>query len=138
MALVLRNLYEQHENEGSWFGLWGLNHIYGVGAVLPGFATAGEAMDSLAVRRAARWLNERQNPDGGWGETCASYVDVQARGPGDSTASQKAWALLGLIAAGRADSPAANRAALYLPAPQPTHGPWDTASFTACRVASSG
>jgi squalene-hopene/tetraprenyl-beta-curcumene cyclase len=132
MARGLRYLYEQQENEGSWFGRWGVNHIYGVGAVLPGFAAAGEAMDSLAVRRAARWLNERQNPDGGWGETCASYVDVQARGRGESTASQTAWALLGLIAAGRADSPAAHRGVLYLLERQRTDGAWDEESFTGC------
>jgi squalene-hopene/tetraprenyl-beta-curcumene cyclase len=89
-------------------------------------------MDSLAVRRAARWLNERQNPDGGWGETCASYVDVQARGRGDSTPSQTAWALLGLVAAGRADSRAAHRGALFLLERQRTDGAWDEESFTGC------
>jgi squalene-hopene/tetraprenyl-beta-curcumene cyclase len=132
MARGLRYLYEQQENEGSWFGRWGVNHIYGVGAVLPGLAAAGEAIDSLAVRRAVRWLNERQNPDGGWGETCASYVDVQARGRGESTPSQTAWALLGLVAAGRAESRAAHRGALFLLERQRTDGAWDEESFTGC------
>jgi squalene-hopene/tetraprenyl-beta-curcumene cyclase len=131
-ARGLRYLYAQQEKEGSWFGRWGVNHVYGVGAVLPALAAAGEAMDSLAVRRAVRWLNERQNPDGGWGETCASYVDVQARGRGDSSASQTAWALLGLVAAGRADSAAARRGALWLIERQRSDGAWEEESFTGC------
>jgi squalene-hopene/tetraprenyl-beta-curcumene cyclase len=132
MARGLRYLYGQQEHEGSWFGRWGVNHLYGVGAVLPGLAAASEATDSLAVRRAVRWLSERQNPDGGWGETCASYVDVEARGRGDSTPSQTAWALLGFIAAGRADSRAAHRGALFLLERQRTDGAWDEDSFTGC------
>jgi squalene-hopene/tetraprenyl-beta-curcumene cyclase len=89
-------------------------------------------MDGLAVRRAVRWLIERQNPDGGWGETCASYVEVEARGRGASTASQTAWALLGLVAAGRADSEAARRGALYLMDRQQADGSWEEESFTGC------
>ena len=131
-ARGLRYLYDQQEKEGSWFGRWGVNHIYGVGAVLPGLAAAGEPMDSLAVRRAVRWLIERQNPDGGWGETCASYVEVEARGRGDSAPSQTAWALLGLVAAGRAGSAAAQRGARYLIERQQADGSWDEQSFTGC------
>jgi squalene-hopene/tetraprenyl-beta-curcumene cyclase len=103
-----------------------------VGAALPALAAAGEAMDGLPVRRAVRWLNERQNADGGWGESCASYVEVAARGRGESTPSQTAWALLGLIAAGRADSPAAHRGARFLLERQRTDGAWDEESFTGC------
>jgi len=132
MERGLRYLYAHQEKEGSWFGRWGVNHVYGTGAVLPGLAAAGEAMDGLAVRRAVRWLGERQNPDGGWGETCASYVDVKARGRGDSTASQTAWALLGLIAAGRADGKAASRGAHFLVDRQRPDGSWDEESFTGC------
>ena len=128
----LRYLYAQQEKEGSWFGRWGVNHVYGTGAVLPGLAAAGEEMDALAVRRAVRWLAERQNADGGWGETCASYVDVNARGRGESTASQTAWALLALIAAGRADSKAASRGARFLLDRQRLDGAWDEESFTGC------
>src|SRR5262249_46082392 len=81
-------------------------------------------MDGLAVRRALRWLAERQNPDGGFGEGCESYVDRAARGRGPSTPSQTAWALLALVAAGRAGSPAARRAAALLAgAPRPAGGP---------------
>ncbi len=131
-ARGLRYLYDQQEKEGSWFGRWGVNHIYGLGAVLPALLAAGEPMDSLAVRRAVRWLIERQNPDGGWGETCASYVDVEARGRGESAPSQTAWALLGLVAAGRAGSGAARRGALYLTERQQSDGSWDEESFTGC------
>jgi squalene-hopene/tetraprenyl-beta-curcumene cyclase len=128
----LRYLYARQEKEGSWFGRWGVNHVYGVGAVLPALAAAGEATDSLAVRRAVRWLNDRQNSDGGWGETCASYVEVEARGRGESTPSQTAWAMLGLIAAGRADSLAARRGAYFLLDRQGPDGTWDEESFTGC------
>jgi squalene-hopene/tetraprenyl-beta-curcumene cyclase len=132
MDRALRYLHGQQEREGSWFGRWGVNHIYGVGAALPALAAAGEAMDGLPVRRAVRWLNERQNADGGWGETCASYVEVAARGRGESTPSQTAWALLGLIAAGRADSAAAHRGVRFLLERQRTDGAWDEESFTGC------
>src|SRR5262249_37696421 len=104
----------QQEPEGSWFGRWGVNHIYGVGAVLPALAAIGEPMDSVVVRRAVRWLIARQNSDGGFGEGCESYVDPRARGRGPSTPSQTAWALLALVSAQREDTPAAQRAVAYL------------------------
>jgi squalene-hopene/tetraprenyl-beta-curcumene cyclase len=132
VARGLRYLYAEQESEGSWFGRWGVNHLYGIGAVLPALAAAGEATDSLAVRRAVRWLNQRQNADGGWGETCASYVDAALRGRGESTPSQTAWALLGLIAAGRADSPSARRGACFLLERQRADGAWDEEPFTGC------
>jgi squalene-hopene/tetraprenyl-beta-curcumene cyclase len=125
-------LYAEQEPDGSWFGRWGVNHLYGTGAVLPALAAAGEPMDSLPVRRAVRWLVERQNPDGGFGEGCESYVDRTARGRGPSTPSQTAWALLALVAAGRAGSPAAERAATYLQATQRGDGGWDEDAYTGC------
>ena len=126
----LRYLYAQQEPEGSWFGRWGVNHIYGTGAVLPALAAVGEPMDSFVVRRAVRWLVERQNDDGGFGEGCESYVLRKARGRGPSTPSQTAWALLALIAADRADSPTAQRAVGYLADTQRTDGGWDEHAYT--------
>ncbi len=129
---ALAYLYAQQEPEGSWFGRWGVNHIYGVGAVLPALAAVGEPMDGMHVRRAVHWLGERQNADGGFGEGCESYVDPEARGRGPSTPSQTAWALLALIAAGRADSPAAARAVAYLCGTQRDDGAWDEDAYTGC------
>jgi squalene-hopene/tetraprenyl-beta-curcumene cyclase len=132
VAKALEYLYAQQEPEGSWFGRWGVNHIYGIGAVLPALAAVSEPMDGLAVRRAVRWLVERQNADGGFGEGCESYVEREARGRGPSTASQTAWALLALVAAGRADSPAARRAAGYLIDAQGEDGAWVEDAYTGC------
>jgi squalene-hopene/tetraprenyl-beta-curcumene cyclase len=132
VARALDYLYAEQEPEGSWFGRWGVNHIYGTGAVLPALAAVGEPMDSLPMRRAVRWLVERQNPDGGFGEGCESYVDREARGRGPSTPSQTAWALLALVAADRADSIAAQRAAQYLRDTQRKDGAWDEEAFTGC------
>ena len=131
MVAALEYLYAQQEPEGSWFGRWGVNHIYGVGAVLPALAAIGEPVDNVCVRRAVRWLVERQNGDGGFGEGCESYVVHAARGRGPSTASQTAWALLALVAAGRADSPAARRVA-HLERTQRDDGGWDEEAFTGC------
>src|SRR5262249_37541228 len=128
----LRYLYAQQEPEGSWFGRWGVNHVYGVGAVLPALAAIGEPMDGLAVRRAVRWLVERQNRDGGFGEGCEADVGPRARGRGPSTPSQTAWALLALVAADRAESPAARRAADHLRDTQRSDGSWDEQAFTGC------
>jgi squalene-hopene/tetraprenyl-beta-curcumene cyclase len=132
IAKALDYLYAQQEPEGSWFGRWGVNHIYGTGAVLPALAAIGEPMDTMTVRRAVRWLVEHQNLDGGFGETCESYVVHAARGRGPSAPSQTAWALLALIAAGRAESPSAQRAAVYLVDTQRADGSWDEDAFTGC------
>jgi len=95
---ALEYIRNEQEPQGSWFGRWGVNHIYGTAAVLPALRAVGEDMSADYVRRAGEWVVTHQNPDGGWGETCASYMDDLLRGKGESTASQTGWALMALLA----------------------------------------
>jgi squalene-hopene/tetraprenyl-beta-curcumene cyclase len=122
-------LLRAQEPDGSWFGRWGANHVYGTGAALPALVRAGIATDHPAIRRAARWLEGCQNPDGGWGEDLRSYVDRAWRGRGESTASQTAWALLALLAAD-GHSPAVKRGVEWLAGTQRADGGWDEPWFT--------
>ncbi|MBQ7568996.1 squalene--hopene cyclase [bacterium] len=94
---AVQYLRSEQEEEGCWFGRWGVNYIYGTGWVLPGLKAAGEDMQAEYIQRAAQWLCSKQNEDGGWGETCASYMDTNLRGVGVSTPSQTGWALMGLL-----------------------------------------
>jgi squalene-hopene/tetraprenyl-beta-curcumene cyclase len=126
-----RFLRAEQDADGSWFGRWGVNHIYGTGAVRPALAALGEDMTQPYVRRAAEWIAEHQNDDGGWGETCASYMDDALRGRGPSTASQTAWALLALIAARDPGHDGAIRRGLdFLAATQREDGTWDEPYYT--------
>ncbi len=126
-----RFLRSEQEMDGSWFGRWGVNHVYGTGAVLPALAALGEDMSQDYVRRAAGWLVAHQNEDGGWGETCASYMDDRLRGRGPSTASQTAWALMALLATGAREYDTAIRAGLeYLVETQRHDGTWDEPYYT--------
>ena len=125
-----RFLRSQQEDNGSWFGRWGVNYIYGAGAVLPGLQAIGENMSRPYVRKAVEWLLEHQNGDGGWGESCGSYVDPALHGVGPSTASQTAWALLGLLAAGEVNHPAVRAGVEYLAKTQQDDGTWDEPYFT--------
>lgn len=127
---ALRYLRDEQDPDGAWFGRWGVNLTYGIGAVLPALAAIGEDMDTPYVRRAVDWLIAHQNPDGGWGERIEGYYDPAWRGRGPSTASQTAWALLGLIAAGEADHPATRRGVKYLIETQRDDGGWDEPYFT--------
>ena len=121
---------QEQERDGPWFGRWGVNYIYGTGAALPAMEAIGEDMDQPYVRRAVNWVLSHQNEDGGWGECCGSYVDDSLRGVGPSTASQTAWALLALIAAGEAGSDACLRGVQYLLDIQQADGSWDEPYFT--------
>ncbi|HEY5665864.1 MAG TPA: squalene--hopene cyclase [Gammaproteobacteria bacterium] len=124
-------LRAEQEADGSWFGRWGVNHIYGTAAVLPALAAHGEDASLPHVKRAADWIAEHQNGDGGWGETCASYMDDRLRGTGPSTASQTAWALIALIASGSEAYVSHVRAGLaYLTETQREDGSWDEAHYT--------
>ena len=118
------------EDDGSWFGRWGVNHIYGVGAVLPALAAIGEDMSQPYVRRAVDWLVDHQNDDGGWGESCGSYVDESLRGVGPSTPSQTSWALLALLAAGEEASVPGLRGIKHLLDTQDEFGCWDEPYYT--------
>jgi squalene-hopene/tetraprenyl-beta-curcumene cyclase len=122
-------LWRTQREDGSWWGRWGVNHVYGTGAALPALAAAGEDMGSPGARRAVRWLAEHQNGDGGWGESVLSYRDPSWVGRGDSTASQTAWALLGLHAADPAH-PAAEGGLAYLARSQRPDGSWDEPWYT--------
>jgi squalene-hopene/tetraprenyl-beta-curcumene cyclase len=122
-------LLDAQEQDGSWFGRWGANYVYGTGAVVPALVAAGIPADSPAVRRAVRWLEEHQNADGGWGEDLRSYRDPSLAGVGRSTPSQTAWALLALIAAGE-DSSAVESGITWLLDAQRADGGWDEDLYT--------
>lgn len=122
-------LLRAQEPDGSWFGRWGANYVYGTGAAVPALIRTGIAPDDPVIRRAVRWLVSRQNPDGGWGEDLRSYVDPAWRGRGRSTASQTAWALLALLAAGERGEATA-RGVEWLASTQLENGDWDEPEFT--------
>ncbi|WP_329171402.1 squalene--hopene cyclase [Streptomyces decoyicus] len=124
-------LLAEQEPSGAWFGRWGTNYIYGTGSVLPALAAAGIPASHPAVRRAVLWLERVQNDDGGWGEDQRSYQDKERwAGRGASTASQTAWALMALLAAGERDSEAVRRGVRWLTGTQREDGSWDEPYFT--------
>lgn len=126
----VRWLLDAQEADGSWFGRWGANHVYGTGAAVPALVAAGLSPTDPRVGRAVRWLEAHQGADGGWGEDMRSYRDPTWIGRGASTPSQTAWALLALIAAGEAGSAAAERGVAWLVAQQRDDGTWDEPYFT--------
>ncbi|WP_245549197.1 squalene--hopene cyclase [Noviherbaspirillum massiliense] len=120
------------EKDGSWYGRWGMNYIYGTWTVLCALNAAGLKHDSPVMRRAADWLATIQNADGGWGEDGMSYkLDYQGYEPAPSTASQTAWALLGLMAAGAVEHPAVARGIAWLVDQQDSNGLWCEPHYTA-------
>jgi squalene-hopene/tetraprenyl-beta-curcumene cyclase len=125
----VRWLIDQQEVDGSWFGRWGINHIYGTGAAVPGLVVAGVHPSQPCIRRAVDWLERHQNEDGGWGEDPRSYDEESWIGRGPSTASQTAWALLALHAAGER-SQALTRGIAWLVSTQRPDGGWDEPQYT--------
>lgn len=130
VAHALEYLWATQEPEGCWYGRWGVNYIYGTWQVLLGLKAIDFPMDHPAVHRAVAWLESVQQADGGWGESCASYDDPSLKGQGEPTASQTAWAVLGLLAADRADTPAVQRGIHFLATTQAPDGTWDEVPFT--------
>jgi squalene-hopene/tetraprenyl-beta-curcumene cyclase len=124
-------LLAEQEDDGSWFGRWGVNHLYGTGAALPALEACGIPADHPSMRRAVAWLNSVQQEHGGFGEDIQSYADPAWRGRASfATPSQTAWALLGYVAAGNAEIGNARRAADYLCVVQRDDGDWDEPHFT--------
>jgi len=123
-------LLKAQEPDGSWFGRWGANYVYGTGAAVPALVASGTDPAAAPIRRAVDWLVAHQNPDGGWGEDLRSYVDRSWAGRGVSTASQTAWALLALLAAGERDGDAVTRGIGFLAGTQRADGTWDEPHFT--------
>ncbi|WNI18681.1 squalene--hopene cyclase [Actinacidiphila sp. ITFR-21] len=123
-------LLAEQEDNGAWFGRWGVNYIYGTGSAVPALAAAGLPVSHPAIRRAVSWLESVQNTDGGWGEDLRSYSEQEWIGRGNSTPSQTAWALLALLAAGERDSEAVARGVRWLIDTQLEDGSWDEPYFT--------
>ena len=130
MVRALDYLRAEQEADGAWFGRWGVNYVYGTGAVLPALEAIGEDMSQPYIRKAANWLILRQNEDGGWGETCESYMDAKKAGVGKSTASQTAWALMGLAAIGNREDDKAIAAGVQFLLEGQRAGTWDEPEYT--------
>ena len=132
LARGIDALVATQEKDGSWFGRWGMNYVYGTWSALCALGAAGQDLKSTPVRRAVDWLLRIQNADGGWGEGGDSYkLDYRGYEAAPSAASQTAWALLGLMAAGEADHPAVARGVAYLATTQADDGFWDEPDHTA-------
>ncbi len=127
---ALAFLKHEQEDDGSWYGRWGVNYIYGTWSVLAGLRAIGEDLSEPYIRRAVSWLESKQNPDGGWGESCLSYGDPAHSAKGGSTPSQTAWALMGLMSAGMTDAFSVARGVQYLLRHQMKDGAWEEVKHT--------
>ncbi len=132
LKACLNFIRQEQEPDGSWFGRWGANYIYGTWSVLAALEKANDPLDQFHVQRAVNWLKSKQRPDGGWGEDCESYFHPHKAGEGPvSTSFQTAWAMLGLMAGGQEDSEELRRAARFLLRTQGVDGLWKDDCFTA-------
>ena len=127
---ALKFIRDEQEPDGSWFGRWGVNYIYGTALVLRGLEAMGIDNHEPYIQQAAEWIRMVQNPDGGWGETCGSYDDPNTKGIGPSTPSQTAWAVMGLMAANDTRSDSVARGIAYLLKTQKQDGSWDEPWYT--------
>lgn len=127
---AIQYLRRTQESDGSWFGRWGVNHIYGTWQVLVGLRAFGVDVDDVTIQKGADWLEAHQHASGGWGESANSYLDDAWRGRGEPTPSQTSWALLGLTAAGRHQCAASARGLDYLAERQRHDGRWEETECT--------
>ncbi|MGA7276017.1 MAG: squalene--hopene cyclase [Candidatus Udaeobacter sp.] len=127
---AIKYLIDTQDEDGSWYGRWGVNYIYGTWQVLRGLRAIGEDMTQDWILRGRDWLESCQNNDGGWGETCGTYENPSTKGIGESTASQTAWAFMGICACGDLDRPSVQRGLRYLLRSQKLDGSWDEEQIT--------
>jgi squalene-hopene/tetraprenyl-beta-curcumene cyclase len=127
---AIKYLIDTQDEDGSWYGRWGVNYIYGTWQVLRGLRAIGEDMTQDWLLRGRNWLESCQNNDGGWGETCGTYENPSTKGIGVSTASQTAWAIMGICACGDLDRPSIQRGLRYLLRSQKSDGSWDEEQIT--------
>ncbi len=123
-------LKQEQEADGSWYGRWGVNYLYGTWQAVRGLTCIGESPNEPYLQNALAWLRSVQQSDGGWGERCDTYEDPKRKGKGPSTPSQTAWALMAFLSCGLLGDPAVERAIRYLLATQKEDGTWDETEFT--------
>jgi squalene-hopene/tetraprenyl-beta-curcumene cyclase len=129
-AKGIRFIRGMQEPDGCWWGRWGVNYIYGTWSAIKGLIGIGEDPAAPYIQAAVQWLKDHQDPDGGWGETCASYSSPELRGRGPCTPSQTAWALMALMACGEELSPEVTAGIKYLVEAQNPDGTWNEEHFT--------
>jgi squalene-hopene/tetraprenyl-beta-curcumene cyclase len=127
---AIQYLIDTQEDDGSWYGRWGVNYVYGTWQVLRGLRAIGQDMTQPWILRGRDWLESCQNDDGGWGETCATYENPSVKGIGESTASQTAWAVMGICACGDLNRPSIQRGLRFLLSSQKSDGSWNEPQIT--------